>query len=395
MKVKSFIISALALFFGFAADANAEELTRSYPYGFVGVQGGVQTVTNGYARRWSFGDVLTPTVSAYGGAHWTPVLATRLHANFWKGREGYNEVGAYYGFNYVTLTADLMVNMVSLFNHRDDNVFNLYLIGGFGGNKSWGDEWKELTVLNTTGQAVNAYQENLRLSTNMPSSMAIPEGHMAPETNRIAHAEKLGVMLDFKLHPRVSFNIEADAVHHGNHDYVAEVNMSKDWQVTTQLGFTFRFGKVKKSAPAPVIPAPVEKPTPAPAPVEEPAPAPVEKAEVVTPAKKIEEKKVVVFYACAVTDGNDAEMAKVREMAEWMKSHPTAVATVKGYADKGTGNPRINKGYAKGRAEKVAAALAKYGVAESRLTVSSYGDTVQPFAENDQNRCVIVEAVEK
>ncbi len=397
MKVKSFIISALALLFGFAPQASAEELTHSYPYGFVGVQGGAQMVTNGYARRWSFGDVLTPTVSAYGGAHWTPVLATRLHANFWKGREGYNEVGAYYGFNYVTLTADLMVNMVSLFNHRDDNVCNLYLIGGFGGNKSWGDEWRELTTINTTGQTVNAYQENLRLSKYQTSAMPVPEGHMAPEQNRITHSEKLGLMLDFKLSPRVSFNIEADAVHHGNHDYVPEVNMSKDWQVTTQLGFTFRFGKVRRSAPVPVVPAPVEKPAPvAPAPVEEPAPAPVEeKAEVVTPAKQLEAKKVVVFYACAVTDGDDAELTKVREMAAWLQSHPTAVATVKGYADKGTGNARINVRYARERAEKIAAALKAQGIAAGRLTVSSYGDTVQPFAENDQNRCVIVEAEEK
>ena len=204
-------------------------------------------------------------------------------------------------------------------------------------------------------------------------------------------------MLDFKLSPRVSFNIEADAVHHGNHDYVPEVNMSKDWQVTTQLGFTFRFGKVRRSAPVPVVPAPVEKPAPvAPAPVEEPAPAPVEeKAEVVVPAKQPEAKKVVVFYACAVTDGDDAELTKVREMAAWLQSHPTAVATIKGYADKGTGNARINVRYARERAEKIAAALKAQGIAAGRLTVSSYGDTVQPFAENDQNRCVIVEAEEK
>ena len=138
MKLKSFIVSALALF-AFGLQANAEEITKTYPHGFIGLQGGVQMVTNGYAREWSFGDVLTGTGSVYGGVQWTPVLGTRLHLNGWKGREGYKAVGTYYDFNYGTLTADLMVNLVSMFNHRDNNVFNLYFIGGFGGNKVWGD----------------------------------------------------------------------------------------------------------------------------------------------------------------------------------------------------------------------------------------------------------------
>jgi len=56
-----------------------------------------------------------------------------------------------------------------------------------------------------------------------------------------------------------------------------------------------------------------------------------------------------------------------------------------------TSNPKINIGYAKQRADKVAAGLEKLGVEKSRITVSSYGDTVQPFAENDKNRCVIIE----
>ena len=46
--------------------------------------------------------------------------------------------------------------------------------------------------------------------------------------------------------------------------------------------------------------------------------------------------------------------------------------------------------YSRLRAEKVAAALKAKGVAEGKMTVHSYGDTVQPFKDNNQNRCVIV-----
>ena len=39
---------------------------------------------------------------------------------------------------------------------------------------------------------------------------------------------------------------------------------------------------------------------------------------------------------------------------------------------------------------KIAKILQEKGVAASRMTVESFGDTVQPFPENDKNRCVIV-----
>ena len=69
---------------------------------------------------------------------------------------------------------------------------------------------------------------------------------------------------------------------------------------------------------------------------------------------------------------------------------PDKGITISGYADKGTGNAEVNAGYAKARAEKVAQTLQKKGVDKKRMTVKSYGDTVQPYAKNDDNRCVIV-----
>ena len=74
-----------------------------------------------------------------------------------------------------------------------------------------------------------------------------------------------------------------------------------------------------------------------------------------------------------------------------MKTSDDAKFTVTGYADKGTGTPAINKVYAKKRAEDVANKLTKeHGIDAARLTTDSKGDTVQPFTENDKNRCVII-----
>ena len=80
----------------------------------------------------------------------------------------------------------------------------------------------------------------------------------------------------------------------------------------------------------------------------------------------------------------------LNKIVSWCNKYPQKGISIKGYADRGTGNPKINVGYAKARAEKVAKALQDKGIAASRMTVESFGDTVQPFDENDRNRCVIV-----
>ena len=80
----------------------------------------------------------------------------------------------------------------------------------------------------------------------------------------------------------------------------------------------------------------------------------------------------------------------LNRIVSWCNKYPQKGISIKGYADRGTGNPRVNKGYAKARAEKVAKALQEKGIDASRMTVESFGDTVQPYDENDKNRCVIV-----
>ena len=121
----------------------------------------------------------------------------------------------------------------------------------------------------------------------------------------------------------------------------------------------------------------------APQPVVKPEPKPEPK-----PVVKPEPLEETFFYNIRLSDP-DPE-AKLNRIVAWCNKYPEKGITIKGYADRGTGNPQINVGYAKARAEKVAKALQEKGLSADRMTVSSYGDTVQPFTENDLNRCVIV-----
>lgn len=61
---------------------------------------------------------------------------------------------------------------------------------------------------------------------------------------------------------------------------------------------------------------------------------------------------------------------------------------VHGYADANTGNPAYNMALSKRRAEVVKERLIELGAKD--VVIKYFGDTVQPFADNDLNRVVIV-----
>jgi outer membrane protein OmpA-like peptidoglycan-associated protein len=83
-------------------------------------------------------------------------------------------------------------------------------------------------------------------------------------------------------------------------------------------------------------------------------------------------------------------MVKIEDIVEYLNKYPDARVSVTGHADKGTGNAKINAGYAEKRAEAIAKLLTcKYGISHLRICMDSKGDTVQPYEQNDLNRVTI------
>lgn len=102
-------------------------------------------------------------------------------------------------------------------------------------------------------------------------------------------------------------------------------------------------------------------------------------------------KELTLFYEIRLSDLTAEHNAQLDELVEWVNTRKIDKILVKGYADRETGNPRLNVGYAKNRAEKVKKALIKkYKINKNMIECSSYGDTVQPFGENIKNRCTII-----
>lgn len=364
-RMKHMLAAAVLLAASTAQAQEAPENYVPYPYAFVTLQGGGQTTFTDY-NNWK---LFTPTASVSFGVQFTPVIGTRLHVNgIWnKGGICQDGVDQKYKYKYATTDLDLMVNMVNLICKGNYHPLGVYLIGGVGLNYAWG-----------THEAVGLSSKDIE--------------------NRLSHNFRVGVMCDYKVARNWSVNLEVDGNSLSDR-FNCKTSNCDDWQLTAQLGVTYRFGlrhKVKSDPRSNIIVDPstigtgtekasagtdvaIEKPAPKPEPKPAPAPAVVK-----------QDIRRDIFFDIRQTSLTSADQVKINEVAAWLKEHPEAKVTVTGYADKGTGNSVNNERFAKERAENVTKALVKKGVNKSRITTDSKGDRVQPFTENDKNRVTII-----
>lgn len=362
---------AVALLLGAATMAAAQSVEDNYPYNFITLQGGAQATLTHY----KFTDLITPQAALSAGRYFNSKVGARLHVQGWEVKGGFKPdctpfvaTNTDYKFKAITGDLDLLMNMTNIINpNRVCDKFDWVLLAGFGVNYAW--DFDEFNAIIPQSNDNNYY--------------------VGPEMCDTKHSTfngRLGTQFNYNVSRAIAVGLELDA-NFKNDEFNLKRNYNPDWQVQALVGLTYKFGRSKKTDVAPVTqPEPVkvvEETKPEPKPEVKPEPKPEPK-----PVVKEEPLKETFFYNIRLSDPEPD--AKLNKIAEWCKKYPQKKVTVKGYADKGTGNPRINVGYAKARAEKVASALKAKGVPASQLEVSSYGDTVQPFSNNDENRCVIV-----
>ena len=363
---------------------------KPYPYWFVQVQGGVNTV---------FTDVpfykhLQPTFSLGIGRMFTPIIGARLHFNGIQTTGAFDKMtgptstlvagrdiasNAYnweligdplkYTYKYLTSDVDLMVNIFNIFSKKVHRPVDLYLIGGLGLSYAWAnDDFSEIT-------------QNYSVANDISNAWGPDE---TPRQSLLSHNLRVGLLLDWNFAKHWAVGIEAD-LNSLDDRFNSKYKNSDDWMLTAQLSLTYKFG-FKPCCQKPVEPAPIIV-EPEPEPVLEVVPEPEPEPEPIVVETK-EPLKEVIFYKIRENEPNpDAIMDKV---VAWSKKYPEGKITISGYADKGTGNPQLNVGYAQRRADSVLKQLKEKGVPASQMTSNSYGDKVQPFEDNDKNRCVII-----
>lgn len=358
MKTKRMMtLAASLLLLGGTALAQSENW-QSFSY--VEAQGGLQlTATDAPMDK-----LFTPTAALSFGHYFTPAVGARLHVNAWQSKSGFKDLDQFYTWKYVTPDVDLLLNLSNIFGQNQDRMLNVILLGGVGLNYAWGND--ELNDMGITAQRAPLAWQDDRLSHNLRAGLRLETCQSKP----------LGLSLE------VNANSLDDR-------FNSKINDADDWQFTAMIGLNYRFGyKGKKHVP---VTRQIEESVWEDVPVVKK----VKKQEPYTVEKPVMLHKEV-FYDIRVSDNVDPSVIQ-KEVAQFMKENPTSKVTIVGYADKGTGNARLNKMYAQRRAETFKKDLVeKHGANGENIIVDSKGDTVQPFPDdNDKNRCVIIDAVGK
>ena len=365
------VVALMGMTLGAAQAADGDE-REAYPYNFLGVKGGVQLVPTDYDHS----KLLTPIGGVQFGRYFVPEVGLRLDVQGWQTRAGLNSLNDTYDWKYITGDIDVLFNLSNIFSQKKDHRWNWILVAGVGLAYAW---------------------DNDDLHGYVNKGLVKDKNVEAWKDHRYSHNFRAGLMLDYGISRHWSVNLEVDANNLSDR-FNSKLNDHCDWQPTAMLGINFRWGHPKKvvklawvssadsAEEAPTVESTNEaEAAPAPTTVAPPKPA---------PAPVAKEAKLDFFFERGKSVLTSTEKAKLQQLPAWAKE-AKIVVSVKGYADKNTGSASLNAKLAKKRAQLVADELVKCGIPKEVIEVNSYGDTVQPFSTNDENRVVRVEIKEK
>ena len=327
------------------------EKTTFTPHWFIQAEvGAAHTV--GEAK---FTDLISPAAAVNVGYKFAPIFGVRLGVSGWQAKAGWVTPSQTYQYKYLQGNLDIMADLSTLFcGFNPKRVFNAYIFGGAGLNHAFDND--EANALDTRSHELEyLWQDKQNLV-----------------------AGRMGLGCDLRLNDRLAINIE------GNANVLSDKFNSKkagncDWQFNVLVGLNIKLGKsYKKTAPVYYEPEPiVEQPKPQPV-VKQPEPEPV--------AVVVEPMKQNIFFALNSALLQKDQQSKIDAMVAYMEKYPASKVAITGYADKETGNPRINMTLSEKRAKIVADALKDKGIAPDRIVTDFKGDTVQPFRVPEENR---------
>ncbi len=356
MKIKKIILSCLLVMGCLGAAAQPEEKTEYVfnPHWYLQVQPVGAQYTLG---ELSFGKLVSYNAQIGAGYQFNPTIGLRLSVNAWSSRAGsdWNNSISKWRWNYVAPMLDATVNVSNLFcGFNPKRLFEFSVFGGIGANIAWGNDEAPVTT--------QYYWDG----------------------TKVRLAGRVGAMADFRICDAVKVGLEVSANTLNDH-YNSKKAGNADWYINALIGVKINLGKTYTTKvvtpPAPpekVVERVVEKVVEKPAP---PAPPVVE---------KVEPLRRDIFFTINATHIVGDEAAKVKEIADYMKKYPEATVQVTGYADKGTGNAKINQSLSEKRAKAVVDSLINdYGISSSRIFSSAKGDTEQPFDVDTKNRVSI------
>jgi len=368
------IFSTLAIAAASLLAANAQYSTASYdydaaPYYYFGVKGGVQGVPTNY----DFTQLITPSVGVMAGMQFNRIVGARLDVQGLWSKTAFVSADETMGFKYYTADADLVFNLTNIFIPYS-HVVDWSLVFGAGFNYSW--------------DASDA------------GSYPIADRSIESHESLKSHNVRMGTILGFNCSRNWGIELELDA-NNLKDGFNSKCNQHTDWQLTAMLGVAYRWGHPSHAKAGRTEAQPVERCKTCGLSLDrciyggnhpvrtEPEPLP---AVVYNNADEIH---IDVFFDLDNAEIRPSEDAKLRGLSNFIRTHEVGTVSVKAYADRDTGNPTYNQTLSERRAETIVNALINiYNIPASRIESRAYGDKVQPFAENDLNRVVIIDIKE-
>lgn len=384
MKIKKIFMSCLLLAGVLSASAQEEYPKTVYdhnPYWYIQLQGGAQYTLG----EIDFSDLISPNVQVALGRQFSPVFGARLAVNAWQSKAGIEAAGNTYKWKwmYVAPGIDLTFNLSNLFcGFNPNRIFNFSVFGGLGANIGWDNKIDDIKAA-----AAALYPLTTTATGTSENTQYAWDG------TKVRLFGRAGVAADFKVSDAVTLGLEVNANTLSDR-YNSKKAGNWDWYFNALAGVKINLGKTYSTrtieapkVPEKVIERVIERV------VEKPAPQVVEPTRAVAEKKEVEDTKFRrdIFYLKAGKTWIDkSEYKKVKEVADYMKEHPNCTVEITGYADRGTGNPKINNNLSQRRAQAVANMLMRnYGIKKNRIKVDYKGDTIQPFAKEIENRVAI------
>ena len=372
---KVLFTAALALGIMSASAQEQQTIEVFKPHWYFQLQGGAQYTLG----ERDFGDLISPNAQVTVGYNFNPLVGARLSVNAWQSKAGSTIDGTEYAWKwkYVAPSLDVTLNLSNLVcGYKANRFFNLGIFAGVGANIAFDND--EAVKVNNTLTAL--YPGATVLRPNADQWL-----RYVWDGTKVRLNGRAGITADFRVSDRVAVGLELQANMLSDR-YNSKKAPNPDFYFNALAGVKVALGATHTSK----VVEPCNRVVEVEKIVEVPKEV-IKYVEVEKPTNKqaeVEPLKETFFYAIRLSD--PTANSTIDKIVAWCNKYPTKSISISGYADKGTGNPKINQGYAKQRAEKVAKILQDRGIAASRMTVESFGDTVQPFPENDKNRCVIV-----
>ncbi len=381
MKTFNFLVSVLV---GLSLNANAQDTETQYifqPHWELQLGAGAQH-TRG---EIDFSQLISPNAQLSLGYQFSPVFGTRLSVNAWQSKAGidlnrYSTIDEQWSWKYVAPSIDAQIDMTNLLGgFKPTRRFSWGVFAGIGANVAFDNEEANsvMNKLTTTGGYSNMTAQHKK--ENMD--------YIWSGTNTMLNG-RFGTGIDCRISDRISAGVEAQANILSDRYNSKDAN-NPDWYFNALASIKIKIGKTYSVIEVPTAAALAA--AAARAAQKEPEVRIVEKpVEVIKEVVKTEPLKRYIFFEINSAKISSKENVKVQEIVSYMNNNPESKVSIGGYADKNTGNASINERISKKRSESVAEALKKAGIAEDRISIDSFGDTVQPFSDDPElNRVAI------